>query len=281
MIIIKKLTKIDELFVNDTENIFDYTLKEKSYGLECLFTDDTGIKYTVNINNSNLASNIKGIEINYGIVSKDDELDFTPLNGKLDTNKLKIFNTVLNICKDVINKINPYIISFLGDISTGLASFYKMIVKQLKLDKTYQVLITDGLGDTFFTLIKPFDFIDNIERIYHLHNKSLIIIMYDTYGLSFVLTSIREKTPITLDIFDCIKYCIPDRTTIEENWLKNDLFIKFNIDRDYFYMEQSDIKKVISYLKNLGLTFQYQDDNSLTFYDTNLAKKEGYVDDYN
>ena len=266
MITIKKLKKLNELFTFDGNNIFDYKTNGKDYS----FIDDIGTEYVVSLYKSSYGKGFNTLEIEYGIVKNPNEKNIEPLKGKLDNNKLKIFNTVLNICKKEIDDFKPYIIEFAGNKYNGLSNFYSMLIKSLKL-KDYKVYNREfGGAYKNFTLIKDFEFIDLVNKIYYNEEGNIFQILYCYDGLEIFPNF--HGSDYKIDLLKVIKFCIPDKQTIADSWTDDGngwvkIFINKNIQ-----ITNKQIKEVVNYIETLGLKFNSFDDNIITFYDPEKVK---------
>lgn len=272
MITIKKLKKLNELFTFDGNNIFDYTTKN---GNDYSFTDDNGTEYVVNLYKSSYGKGFNTLEIEYGIVKNAHEKNIEPLKGKLDNNKLKIFNTVLNICKKEIDEFKPYVIEFSGNKYNGLSNFYSILIKSLKL-KDYKVYNIELGAYKSFALIKDFDFIDCVNIIYYQQIGNIFKIEYRYDGLSIELTDYRNDIDIDFNLEKVIKFCIPDKKTITDSWTDDgDGWVKIflYIYSDNIDITNTDIQKTIQYIESLGLVFhRHENREELVFYDPEKAK---------
>lgn len=267
MITIKKLKKLNELFTFDGNNIFDYTTKN---GNDYSFTDDNGTEYVVNLYKRSDGKGFNTLEIEYGIVKNAHQINIEPLKGKLDNNKLKIFNTVLNICKKEIDEFKPYIIEFSGDNDNGLANFYQMIIKSLKLHKDYTIKTINLSNSTMYRLVKNFEFIDLVNKIYYNEEGNIFQILYCYDGLEIFPNF--HGSDYKIDLLKVIKFCVPDKQTITDSWTSDgDGWVKIFINKN-IQITNKQIKEVATYIETLGLKFNGFDDNIITFYDPEKAK---------
>lgn len=270
MIKIKKLKKINELFTFDGQNIFPY----KEDGGFVYFTDEIGTQYKVLLLTNKLNGKLKTLEIEYGIHSKE-KMIIEPIKGKLDNNKLKVFNTVLNIIKEKIDNFNPDVITFSGNNSNGLSDFYSMLIKSLRL-KEYKVYTNFGGKYKNFTLIKDFEFIDCVNVIYYQQEGNIFRIEYVYDGLDIRNTDYQNNENIDFDLEKVIKFCVPDRETIDSSWVEDgDGWVKIFLYFDVIYkvnISQTEIQNTINYLENLGLKFHRSEKDEIVFYDPAKVK---------
>lgn len=81
---------------------------------------------------------------------------------------------------------------------------------------------------------------------------------------------------INFDLEKVIKFCIPDRETIDSSWIDDgDGWFKIFLYFDIAYkvnISQSEIQNTINYLENLGLKFHRSEKDEIVFYDPEKAK---------
>lgn len=183
MIIIRKLKKVNEI-LSDNEKYL-YPIEETEKPNYYKFTTDSGKDIIIYLNvRESLPITI--LDIEYARLDDRNKKDFTPAQEKYTTEKFKIINTVVNFCKRKINEINPTGIFFSGENDSGLSDFYKILIKNIKVEN-YDVIINDNSKMTTFSFIKKdFTSVYNDGELLLRYDDRLILYYLESNGIIFV-----------------------------------------------------------------------------------------------
>lgn len=228
MILIKKLTKINELFSLDGQNIFPYEEHDGNY-----YFSNSGKIYKVEITDIEYYD-INGKDISYGIENNSNDIDYQPEKTNFNQDKAKVVNTVIHIVKEVI-KSDPEgseLLTFSGNIDNGLGNFYELIIRSLKLKEKYFIKKEiDNMSVQFILINRNINIIDEIPGviIFQDNNKIIRAELHDDVLFFSTVYGKEDKKPcerfvsIIEKMFEnvSIVYYVDSNNEVEVSWEEN------------------------------------------------------------
>lgn len=220
------MKQIKELFSTNTNNVFEYTWGDSDGA--SFSSSDTKYLVTFEIRT---VFGIEVLEIAYGYIF-DSEVEYTPKNGGFDTDKVKVINTVVKIIKEKLTNDSNYEgLYFSGNVGNGLAGFYNLLIKSLKLKNDYYCFQEkEGDSVSFFLLPKSFKYAnDEYNEITIYDNDRLISFGYNRLDIyiEIKLSNLKTIEPIADANFQYLNmlieeysifYDLEEGDTVNLNW---------------------------------------------------------------